>query len=493
MKQGKICVAIKGPSYLEAADQIEQAFGRADVVELRIDLFQEIDLNLLRDMKEQYAIPMIFSLRDKSQGGNFEGSEEERLSLLFKLGKIQPAYMDLEAHISQDWIERFSAAYPDVKIILSYHDFKATPLDIDSIFFGMKKKKAFFYKLAFFANSSLDALRLLCWTNEKNDSLITISMGDLGQASRILGPVVGSMVTYSCLDEHLVSAPGQMPSDLLKDVYRYEFLNRQTAIYALMGNTVSTSISHLTHNSLIERLGENAVYVKFPVKEHEVPEFLQLIRRLPFKGLSVTMPLKEVVINYLDEIDEEAKEIGAVNTLVVDGQIIKGYNTDSVGALNAIEKEISVRGKRLVIIGAGGAAKAIAFEASRRGAKLTILNRSLEKAEALAGVLKCEAGSLDDAITIAEQGYDILINSTPCEMPIDPNGIVPGCVVMDIKTRAFDTPLLQEAEAKGCIIVFGYEMFVEQAVEQFLLWFGPRISPEEYHQFLREKSLACLS
>ncbi len=187
------------------------------------------------------------------------------------------------------------------------------------------------------------------------------------------------------------------------------------------------------------------------------------------------MPLKEAVLPFLDAIDPEAQKIGAVNTLLFEKGKIFGCNTDGIGALNALEKTLAVKDKRIVILGAGGAAKAIAFEAHKRGALLTIVNRDAGKARRLAEHFGCKAIGLDRMHACAQEGYDLLLNTTPLSLPIGPADILPTAHVMDIKTRPQQTLLLKHAQEKGCPITYGYEMFIEQALGQYRLWFDGRI------------------
>ncbi|MDP1880011.1 MAG: shikimate dehydrogenase, partial [Parachlamydiaceae bacterium] len=189
-------------------------------------------------------------------------------------------------------------------------------------------------------------------------------------------------------------------------------------------------------------------------------------------GASVTMPLKENVKELLDEIDPVAQKIGAVNTLFFRKGKVKGFNTDCIGALNAIEEQSGlVIGKKIVILGAGGAAKAIVYEACKRGAKVVILNRRSEKAQQLANQFNCEGYGLESIHEIYQQGYDILINCTPSSMPIEPQYILEKAVIMDIVSKPKETPFLQEAIKIGCQVIFGYDMFINQAKEQHQIWF----------------------
>lgn len=460
-----LCASINGPSFKEAHQQISNIFALADCIELRLDSFDTYDCASIKKLRSHFSLPMIFTLRNQLQGGKYKGSEDARLSDIRHLASLEPEYLDIESHVPTHFIEEIAARHPNIKIILSYHDFERTPEDLEGLYHKMKKTPAFFYKIAVTPQNCVDALRLLCWTRSSDDSLITVGMGPYGEICRIL-----SRVTYASIDAGLESAPGQIPAHILVNRYRHHIMGAHTAIYGLIGDPVTQSISDVTHNGILADCGLNAVYIKMKVAPSELADFLQLAKKLPFQGLSVTMPLKEHVLSHLDDIDPTARSIGAVNTLLFkEGKII-GYNTDGIGALNALEEECLVKDKRMIILGAGGAAKAIAYEAIQRGGIVTILNRNRERAQLVAKELCCRGEGLESMGAHAKAGYDILINTTPNALPIAAETIHPQAVVMDIATRPEGRLILEKALEKGCRVVYGYKMFVEQAKGQFRLW-----------------------
>lgn len=233
------------------------------------------------------------------------------------------------------------------------------------------------------------------------------------------------------------------------------------------------------HNRAFEFLGKNAVYVKLGLESSELAAFFKLISLLPFRGLSVTMPFKQEVMPYLDCIDTAAHSILSVNTMVIDDEgVLTGYNTDAKGALDAIEDDVMVADKTLVIIGAGGTARAIGYEAIQRKARVIFLNRTAQKAHALAAEMHCQGYGLDDIATRAFD-YDVLVNTTPLGMagqrntlPIPQDFIIPKRVVMDTVYHPMHTLLLNEAQKRDCTVVYGVQMYINQAVLQLQLWFG---------------------
>jgi 3-dehydroquinate dehydratase/shikimate dehydrogenase len=491
MNENKICVVIKGPSYEEAYHQISKTSAVADIVELRLDYFNNWNLLALKNLKNSFSIPMIFTLRDHSQGGRYCRDENSRLQLIRQCAELEPEYLDIEYHVDPDFIKNISQEHPKIKLIVSYHNFTTTPDDLDALYDSLKISPASLYKIAVTAENTLQALELLLWTKKNSDkNLITISMGSYGQVTRILGPIFGNKFTYACLDESEATAPGQLTTYELRDRFHYYSLNPSTSIYGLIGDPVDQSLSHISHNALFQSCSIDAIYVKMQVHPHEVEDFLKLARQISFKGISVTMPLKEVVMKYLDIIDSQAKAIGAVNTLHFENGEIHGYNTDSLGAVNALEKMFPVKDKSILILGAGGAAKAIAYEASKRGARLTIANRDIHKAQALAKNLNCKAVALE--MIDHKIQYDALINCTPLTQPINPEYLDNVKVLMDIKTKAINTPFIQQAKERKCKIVYGYKMFIEQAIGQYSLWLKEKIPVEKARQVLESSVRANL-
>ncbi len=480
-----LCIVIKGPTIEEVNEQIKQAIPLADLLELRLDLFKEISLSQIKTLCTDLPIPVLFTLRSSSQGGLSCLNAQERISQLSLLAQLKPDYLDLQYPEDLCFISQIKG----IKLLLSYHNCDKTPRDLQELYDRMQKSPAHFYKIAVKANGVLDTMHLLCWSKQhKKPNCIAISIGSAGQISRILSPVIENPITYACLDEDPSSSLGQLSAQRLITQYNMASLTPKTAMYGLIGDPVEQSISDITHNSFFQSRHLEALYLKIRTLPSELSTFLSFAKQLPFKGLSVTMPLKEAVMSSLDFIDDEAQRIGAVNTLLLKKEQWIGYNTDGKGALNAIEKRVKVKGKKVIILGAGGAAKAIAYEAEQRGALVTILTRNAKKAKSLAAVVN----GLDQMHEYYNTGYDILINCTPADLPIDPQYLLPQALIMDIRSRPKKTPLLQHALKKNCAVVYGYEMFIEQALLQYQL-FGliPLISASDA-DFLEKVAIKTL-
>jgi shikimate dehydrogenase len=258
-------------------------------------------------------------------------------------------------------------------------------------------------------------------------------------------------------------------------------IDAQTKLYGIIGNPVQHSLSPILHNGAFKRLGWNAVYLVFEVKNLE--EALRGIRGLGVRGVSVTIPFKTEVIPFLDKVKGLAKKIGAVNTIVNRGGKLIGYNTDCDGALEALEEKMNLRGKRVVLLGAGGAARAIGFGLKGRDCQLIIANRSKKKGEGLSKELGCDYLPISSLVRMkaGELEADVIINATSLgmvprdgETPIPKKLLEKGMMVMDIVYQPLQTKLLREAKEKGCLTINGLEMLIRQGVAQFLIWTGKR-------------------
>ncbi|MBS0623474.1 MAG: shikimate dehydrogenase [Verrucomicrobia bacterium] len=481
-----LCLPVLGPSVLEAQKQIEEASAVAHLLEFRLDLFTDCNIKALKELRDQISIPVIFTLRQQNHGGCYRGSEEERLKKILELAALSPTYLDLEEDIPSTFIEHLRQTFPQLKLIISYHHFLHTPSDLEHILYRMRCLPAHMYKIACMANSTLDSLRMLSFMRQ-HAPLLGMCMGEKGELTRVLATTMGAPWVFSYL--HQKTAEGQLCAQHLRQIYHYDSLTTTSSIYGLIAERIETSLSHFTHNRVMHDFQLASVYVKITLAKEELSDFFILAKQLGIKGLSVTMPFKELVIPFLDELDHDAQCIGAVNTLVFQHNRLIGYNTDGIGALNAIEAKQSVYQQRITILGAGGAARAIIYEALKRGAKVRILNRTLEKALKLASEFGIEAGPLELA---QDHAYDILINTTPHPMPVSASAIRPYSLVMDIKSRPKMTALLESAHEKMCSFVFGYEMFVNQAVEQYALWVPSLLDKKKVHKILQEEALKHL-
>lgn len=269
-------------------------------------------------------------------------------------------------------------------------------------------------------------------------------------------------------------------------------IDAQTALYGVIGNPVHHSLSPVIHNGAFKRLGWNAIYLAFEVKDLE--EALRGIRGLGMRGVSVTIPFKTEVIPFLDQVEGLAKRVGAVNTIVNRRGRLVGYNTDCEGALEALEEKMELRGKRVVLLGAGGAARAIGFGLKERGLPLIVVNRSTERGQTLSQELGCGYLPVSSLLRMkaGELDADVIINATSLGMyprdgrtPIPRELLKKGMMVMDIVYEPLQTKLLREAKEKGCVTVDGLEMLIRQGMAQFEIWTGQRLDIGQIKKDLR--------
>jgi shikimate dehydrogenase len=281
-------------------------------------------------------------------------------------------------------------------------------------------------------------------------------------------------------------------------------IDAQTKLYGIIGNPVRHSLSPMIHNEAFKRMGWNAVYLAFEVKNIE--EALRGITGLGVRGVSVTSPFKTEVVPFLDKVEGLARKIGAVNTIANRGGRLIGYNTDCDGALEALEEKMNLKGKRVILLGAGGAARAVGFGLKERDCQLIIVNRSRIRGEALSRELKCHFLPMSSLVKMkrGDLEADVIINATSLGMyPRDRESPIPKellkrrTMVMDIVYKPLETRLLHEAKEKGCLTINGLEMLVRQGAIQFEIWTGKKLEigriKKALHRALERKPIKAPS
>lgn len=461
-----LTAVITGPDLFSAKRQIKNAKD-ADAIEIRLDCLDSIDLEKVKKLQDYFGKTTIFTLRRKAHGGKYLQHDKKLYFDLSRLFSLKPQYFDLESDISLEFISKMKKMYPDVKIIFSYHNFDSTPDNLKEILEKLKNPYTTYYKIATQATNSIDAMKMLEFIkNNQDQNLIGISMGDFGSFVRVLSKIYNNKITYCYVDNK--SATGQISIDEMVSVYNYKNINAQTKIFALLGYPIDNSISHVFHNSQFAKQNKNALYVKINLHGHELPVFFSYVKKFPFHGFSVTMPLKEKILSF---IDEDLSKVNSINTILLKDQKFVGYSFDGIAAIDAIERKIKVQDRKVILLGAGGAAKSIAHEAVKRNAKLHIFNRDQAKAFEIASKLQCKAYSLDKLNDVMSEGYDILINATSASKSdiniVPQHKLIPGTIVMDIVSNPVETILLKNAQERNCLVIYGMEMFINQAKMQF--------------------------
>jgi len=477
-----ICVTIGRGRHSSLAEEWKRAGDSGvELVELRIDcLRREPDLKrILKDRPTAVA----FTIRRGVDGGLWRGNEEKRQKILREAVALGVDYIDLEMDIATQ-IRR----YGKTKRIVSYHNLKTTPVDLQDIAEKCEGIDPDVVKIATSASTLAEASRVLHLGTTAKAPTVPIAMGEIGVFTRILGRKFGAPFAYAGFNPERVFAAGMLQYGVMKHDYAYRLIDANTEIYGVIGDPIEQSLSPVIHNAAFRELGLNKVMVPFLVPSGELPAFFKELLWLDIKGCSVTIPHKEAMVPLLQQKEGAVERTGTCNTVVVqeNGQRT-GYSTDYRAAMDSLEAAMGGReteespsplfDKQVMILGAGGVARAIAFGLTRRGAHVTIANRHDERATRLAEEVGCRAVNWSMRATNV---VDVMINATPVGMhpnvddtPLPPAAFSrPGIVVFDTIYHPENTMMLKLARERGSKAVTGVEMFLRQAALQFKLYTG---------------------
>lgn len=475
-----ICVSIGRSRHKHMlAEQRHLCEQGAELVELRLDYISS-RVNIQRLLKDR-PCKTVITVRREQDGGKYTGSEEARMIMLREAIANGVDYVDLEEDVAGS-IPRFGKT----KRIISYHSFRNTPDNLRELHTRLKSLDADIVKIATMANHPHDNVRVLKMMQDSDSPTIGMCMGDIGTPSRILASKFGAPFTYATFHHERALAPGQLSYDQMVNVYRHDSIRPSTAVYGVIADPVAHSLSPQIHNAAFAALGIDAVYVPFRVPFDTLGQFVEDVDSIGIRGLSVTIPHKEAIAKFLTKVDPAVKGIGAVNTVLFKSPDVVGYNTDYKAAMDCLEHALGgaaapgapspLTGKRVVVLGAGGVARALMYGLQRRGARCTITSRTRARAQLLADsfggrCVEWSARHLSDV--------EIVINCTPVgmhpnvdESPYHKSHLKPSMIVFDTVYNPESTLLLKEARSHGCRTVTGVEMFIRQAALQFLLFTG---------------------
>lgn len=476
-----LAVTVTGPDFDTLSEQVPRAEQLADIIEFRVDLFDSIPVEQLKFLKDRCSLPVLVTLRSHHHGGQFVDDEALRKVYLRHLCTIEPELMDIEYGTPFHEVMELRHLLPRTRFVVSIHDLECFPVDLRSTYQQLMQYPADYYKIAAKAASITDSLRLITFVREMNrvgGKITGIGLGEHGQITRVLAPVMGCPLLFASLDDSCCAAPGQLPIHKLRDTFRVQNHDFNTHMLGLIGNPVSQSCGDVVLNALFAELSLPAVYVKMPVDSASLPTFFAEMRRIGWRGLSVTMPHKEAVIPYLDAVDPCAKAIGAVNTIIAGADGLVGYNFDGVAAWDAIQMaaDESLNGRRMVILGAGGAAKAIIYEAKQRGMDVVVVNRTSARGQAVAEALGVSHAPYVELSQLLAQKPAVFVQATSVgkepDTLVDAHDLSPETIVFDVTITPPMTLLLRQAKLRGCRVVTGREMWWRQALMQVQLWFG---------------------
>ena len=476
MNNGDICVSICAETAEETLAKIRRAEEHADIIEVRFDCLSPPEVAIAISNISS-SKPLIATYRSAEQGGKSVISIEERRAFWSAIRGKDYELADLEEDI-------FDSVQTDGKRIVSFHDHNAVPHDIDAIAARMCRSGADLIKIAVTARDIVDAIQV--WKLRKDPRVIPIAMGAAGKWTRILSLAHGSYLTYASLDSASATAAGQLTASELTDRYRAKDLDLKTKVYGVVGDPIANSRSPVLHNAAFAAADINAVFI--PLEAKNIGTFIQRMVKpatreveLNFAGFAITMPHKLSIMPHLDEVNEVAQAIGAVNTVKIDEGRLIGFNTDAHGFITPLKECFgSLEGASAGVFGAGGAARACVYALKAVGAQVTVFARHKQKASEFAEAFGVMTGTLESA---TPSHFDIVINATPLGMNDGDRSLfgaeeLEGTkFVYDLVTRITDTPLINAAKQAGVPSVGGLEMLIAQAEMQFEIWTGARPVP----------------
>jgi 3-dehydroquinate dehydratase/shikimate dehydrogenase len=457
MDRAQIVEVVTGPSMADLRAARDRATG--DIVELRLDLVDEPDVVGALEGRRK---PVIVTCRAAWEGGGFMGSEDDRLQILGDAVMLGAEYVDIEAAADR----RRLPPSEDTTLVVSYHDFKGFPGDLGDRVRAMRQSPRDIVKVAVTAGTLADTVRLRDLLGD-DPRHVAIAMGSRGQLTRLCPAVFGSAWTYGG-----TTAPGQISTQELREVYRIPSQSASTTIFGVAGMPLRHSASPAMHNPALAACGIDGVYV--PFETADAAELFAVAEALDVQGLSVTAPLKPATFERAASVDDLSRQIGAINTLRRHDGRWEGRNFDVAGLLAPFDRRgYELGGMRAVILGAGGAARTAIWALRGRGAEVAVAARSTQKAQALADEFGIATAAWPPA-----PGWDLLVNTTPVgtwphveALPI-PVESVRGRMVYDLIYNPTETALLRAARSSGAETMGGLEMLVGQACLQFEWWTG---------------------
>ena len=463
----------------------------AELVELRLDYIGRA-INLKRLIDERPG-PVVITVRRREDGGRWMKSEEERQMLLRNAIAQGVEYVDLEADIAAE-IPR----YGNTKRIISFHDFAETPENLDEIHAAMSEEDADIVKIATMASSFKDNVRMMDMVRNAKVPTIGICMGEIGMVTRILANRVGSPFTYATYSRDKKMAPGQLNWKEMTELYDYKSIDEETELFGVIADPVAHSYSPMIHNRAFQSEGINACYLPFRVPADDLNQFMLSCDSVGICGISITIPHKERAMTYCSQAESSATGIGAINTMVIQGEDRLGYNTDyraamdCIGELFAFDRNVErpMQGKRAMVLGAGGVSRAIAWGLRQRGAEVYVSSRTLERSQLLAAEIGCRALPWDER---HRENVHLLVNGTPIGMhpdvdssPYNATSLNELMVVFDTVYNPENTLLVKHAKRAQAKVITGVDMFVRQAAYQYKLFTGRDAPSSLMRQTIKE-------
>jgi len=473
-----IFVSLAGPTVAALEDLAGRASGMPVGYELRLDYLQkftDLESRLHEMLLRLHSPQVIATCRRVEAGGQFHGDVGQQVAILQAAVRAGCQWVDLEIEsvdaAGAEILKRFSPA----KVISSYHNYRKTP-PLGAIYRRMARLPVEVVKIASYARNLQDNLkvaRLVQNHARGSPKLVSLALGPSGLPSRLLALRWGCPFTYASAGNNFAVAPGQIPVEQMRSSYRVDRLDRRTQLYGVVGSHAAISLSPVMQNAAFQAKHVNAAYL--PCQTDRIKDFLAFARRLNFQGFSVTMPYKRAIVDVLDWLDPLATRIGACNTVAIQKGKWMGWNTDAAAVVEVLSKRLRLAGSRILILGAGGAARAAAYALRAEGAELFITARREAPAQRLAKTVAAQAVPWSGANGIE---VDAVVNATPVGMaphaeatPIDLARLRVR-VVFDMVYYPLETRFLSEARGRGLTTISGLEMLVAQGARQFEIWTG---------------------
>ena len=473
-----ICVSLgrtRHSAFLEGHKLLAEK--KAELVELRVDWMRKRpDIGrLLADR----PTPVVVTCRRREDKGLWKGTEEQRQTLLREAIIGGAEYVDIEEDIAAS-IPR----YGDTRRIVSYHNFDETPVDLDGIYQRMAKCDPDVIKIVTMANSPLDNVRLLQLAEQADIPTVAFCMGEMGLSSRVLCARTGAPFTYAGFSREREMAPGQLTCEEMRFLYRFDRITSSTKVFGVLGDPIAHSLSPLLHNTAFRKQKFDGVYLPLRVPADQFSDTLKAFEALGLDGYSVTIPHKQAALEFADQPDIQADLIGASNTLFRRDGVWHATNTDYDAIVETLEEALGaertaepvLKDKRVLILGAGGVARAAACAMQQQGASVVITNRTKARAKELAAEMGCLTVPWENR---GAEKLDVLINCTSVgmqpnvnESPYEQHWLHESMVVFDTVYTPENTLLLKHAQERGCVTASGIQMFVRQAAKQFSLFSG---------------------
>ena len=488
----RVCVALSGNDADEMVETAEAIARENPFLEFRLDHLKQptaILPKLRRFLDTHQYVTAIATCRRVASGGKFKGSLASQMEILSKANAAGCQIVDVDLQSADRLKPQVLARLRNrAGLILSFHDFRATR-KLDQTLEKMLEFPADFYKVVTTATTLSDNVTMMKFLQTQSDkSLVGLCMGEQGIISRVLGVRAGSVFTFAAVSADRKTAPGQVSAQQLRGIYRIEQVDVATRVYGVAGDPIEHSLSPVIMNTALRRENVNGVYLALHARS--LKDLIHCVREIPLHGLSITMPYKQAILEYLDNTDAHTSKIGACNTVVraQDGKLY-GFNTDTAGVVRPLEQRIALQGAKILVLGAGGAARAAVFGLKERGAEVWILNRTAATGQKLARQAKARTIKRAD---LPKTTFDVLINATSVGMGNTRDCLlkeheIQARIVFDMVYDPADTRLVQIARAKGLHVIPGIEMFVQQAARQFEIWTG---KPAPADEMLRAVTVA---